>query len=48
MPTRVKIGSPKYAGTFSSINGCCLMNVKVGSGNALVSLWHEPGRGSGT
>lgn len=48
MPTRVKIGSPKNAGTFSSISEWVLMNVKVASGKTRVSLWQEPGRGSGT
>lgn len=47
VPTRVKIGSPKYAGTFSSINECVLINVSVASGNTRVSLWQDPGRGSG-
>lgn len=45
--TRVNIGSPKYGGTFSSINECVLMKFKVASGSARESLWHEPGLGSG-
>lgn len=45
--TRVNIGSPKYGGTFSSINECVLMKFKVASGSARESLWQEPGLGSG-
>lgn len=36
--TRVRIGSPKYGGTFSSINEWVLMKFKVASGNARESL----------
>lgn len=45
---RIKIGWPKKAGTFSSINECVLMKFNVASGSVLESLWHDPGRGSGT
>lgn len=42
------IGSPKNEGTLSSIKECVLMKFKVRSGNVRLSLWHCPGRGSGT
>lgn len=45
---RIKIGWPKKAGTFSSISEWVLMKFNVRSGNVRESLWHEPGRGSGT
>lgn len=45
--TRVKIGSPKYGGTFSSISEWVFMKFRVASGSARESLWQEPGRGSG-
>lgn len=45
---RIRIGWPKNAGTFSSINECVLIKFSVASGNVLESLWHDPGRGSGT
>lgn len=45
---RIKIGWPKNAGTFSSINECVLIKFSVASGNVRESLWHEPGLGSGT
>lgn len=45
---RVKIGWPKNAGTVSSIRACVLIKLSVKSGRVLESLWHRPGRGSGT
>lgn len=45
---RIKIGWPKNAGTFSSMSECVLMKFNVASGSVRESLWHEPGRGSGT
>ena len=48
MLVRINIGRPKNAGTLSSIKECVFIKFNVKSGNVRESLWHEPGRGSGT
>lgn len=44
----ITIGTPKKLGTLSSISECVFIKLSVKSGNVLLSLWHCPGRGSGT
>lgn len=44
----ITIGIPKKLGTLSSINECVFIKFSVKSGRVLLSLWHWPGRGSGT